>query len=327
MGSVTAERPLTLETVTRHRLGDAYLFRTPTGLPLEAYFSGDYVQAHDVLRATRYGDKGSIPVTDKAVVKLSVMGGCPFRCRPCDAGSAGYFGDATEEHIVGQFEHIVTDQGLTGCAKLKLHLSKLGEPSLNWGPSVAALRSILVAYPHLGIVPTVTTLPRDRESLAVLAADMLTLDALLTQTKITIGATDERVRRSLFGAVLPMDAIGSVLADAHARRTGDHRITLTLLAVPDQPVNAARLIAAIPVALRPAITVEVYKVNPTVNAVRHDLSGAMRRYQDCGPYEPAMAALRDAGMRTYFSAPSDGEQRALVANGSSLLLRSVTPAT
>jgi hypothetical protein len=316
----TPQPPLTLRAVTRHRLGDAYLFDTASGTPLEAYFSGDYVQAHDALRADRYGDKGSIPVTDKAVVKLSVMGGCPFRCRPCDAGSAGYFGDATAEEMVAQFDHIVSDQNLTECSKVKLHLSKLGEPSLNWAPSAAALRTIIDRYPHLGILPTVTTLPRTRGDLAPLVADMLTMP-VLSQTKFTLGATDEAKRRSLFGVVLPVADILDTLAEAWPTRSAQHRITLTLLAVPDQPIDAEWLLERIPAPLRTAVTVELYKVNKTDSAMRHGLTGVLQRYQDSGPYEAAMATLRAAGVSTYFSAPSDGEQRALVANGSSLLLQ------
>lgn len=311
---------LRLDTVRRARLGDVYLFRTETGLPLEGYVSGDYVQAGDALRAHRYGPLGAIPLHEKAIVKVSVQGGCPFRCRPCDAGSAGFFGNATAQEISAQFDAMVADKDLTQCAKLKLHLSKLGEPALNWDASHAALLDILRRYPHLSIVPTVTTMPRETAALDRLLRDMLALPAGLTQTKISMGATSERVRRSLFGAVLDTASVGRVLDAAWPERGAEHRITLTYLAVPGEPFDADYLLSCLPESARGAVTVEVYKVNPTVNALRHDLTGALVTYRDSGPYEAAMARLRDAGVRTYFSAPSNGEQWALVANGSSLLL-------
>lgn len=311
--------------MSRHRLGDTYLFESAAGVPLEAYVSGDYVQKGDGLRAERYGDLGAIPLITKAVVKLSVMGGCPFRCRPCDAGLAGYLGNATADDIYQQFTSVVADQRLATCSKMKLHLSKLGEPSLNWEPSVEALTRIVNEHPQFTIIPTVTTLPRTRDAFQRLATDMTSFHTL-TQTKITAGATSEEARRRLFGAVTPIEELLSDLTIPWSQRSMDHRITLTFLALPDQPFDADWILHRVPLTLRPYVTVEVYKVNKTENARRNRLIGFMDRYSDAGPFEGAMQRLRDHGMHTYFSAPSDGEQRALVANGSSMLLTLGSPA-
>lgn len=310
---------LTVERVTRHRLGDAYLLRTADGRALEAYFSGDYVQNGDTLRARRYGTPGTIPVTEKAIVKLSVSSGCPYRCAPCDAGLAGYGGPASAEEIVAQFEHVLADQQLEHCAHLKLHVSKLGEPALNWPATLQALRTITAGHPEMTIVPTVSTLPRRRDQYEGLLDGLFSWDHPLKQLKINLASTDESHRRRLLGPVMPITALCQAICDRLPDAAGTQRVTLTLLALPGVRLDAGALIGAVPAAVRSRIAVELYKVNQTRNAVAHDLRSSMVRYADADMFAPELDRLRQAGFFTYVSAPSNGEQAALIANGSSLL--------
>ena len=311
--------------VTRHRLGDTYLMRNHDGTIFEGYVSGDYVQANDTLRADRYGDKGFIPLEHKAVIKLSVMSGCPFKCRPCDAGLAGYNGNATTQDLIDQFETMLADTGLETCQKTKLHVSKLGEPSLNWANTDAAIRSIVADHPELNPLPTITTLPRTAQAARELTTSVFNYPTL-SQIKINAGSTSETDRRQLYGATTPLPEIISILQGSWKNRTQDHRITLTFLAVPDTEFSAEQIIAMTPEEFRSAVTIEMYKVNPTINATRFGYPGLMRHYKDSHRYETQMAALREAGFGTYYSAPSDGEQRAHVANGSSLHVEQQTAA-
>jgi adenine C2-methylase RlmN of 23S rRNA A2503 and tRNA A37 len=308
-----------LHTVRRHSLGDVYLFHGKHNLPLEAYFSGDYTQAGDALRMERYGAVGKIPREEKSIIKLSMMGGCPYRCHPCDAGLKGFFGYADTDDIVEQFAMIIEDQQLSHCQKLKLHLSKLGEPSLHWEASLKALQIIQQSYPHFNMIPVVASLPRNAEQFLSMVTEFFAWDHPLKELKINLGASDEQRRRELYGKVLSLESMIPGFQEALKNVRGIQRITLTLLAMPGENIDTAYFLQAIPEELRSAFTVELYKVNSTQNAQYYELYNHLKNYAAASAFQESMNTLGEHGFFTYFSAPSHGEQVALVATGSSLL--------
>lgn len=301
-----------------HPLGTVYLFENSKGQVFEAYFSGDYTQPGDDLRADRYGKIGKIPLEEKAIIKISVMSGCPYRCQPCDAGNSGFFGNASVSDMVSQFALIAEDQNLKTCSKLKLHMSKLGEPALNWPCSFQALQKIIKLYPQYNVIPTVSTLPRNPEHFQSLVHDLFSLSQPVKQLKINLGASNEERRRELLGRCLPLSEIYKIIDKEWKNTVMKQRITFTLLAIDGENIDTNFFLSAIG-EQRERFTIELYKVNQTKSVAENGLGNNLVKYKHAQRFQGSMDKLASEGFFTYFSAPSNGEQTALVANGSALL--------
>jgi 23S rRNA (adenine2503-C2)-methyltransferase len=105
------------------------------------------------------------PRAAKWIVNLSTQFGCPVGCPTCDAAGA-YSGEPDEEELWAQVAWALgRHPGLAArCAKLKVHLARMGEPSLNDAvlPFLEALPARLAAPGLWACVASVA--PRGREA-------------------------------------------------------------------------------------------------------------------------------------------------------------------
>ncbi|MBP1749710.1 MAG: radical protein [Deltaproteobacteria bacterium] len=97
--------------------------------------------------------------SEKWVLLISVMCGCPIGCAMCDAGGA-YHGKLTEEEIFEQIEFLVRRHHpnlQVPSHQFKVQLSRMGEPSLNQAviEVLGKLRSRLDAP---GLMPSLSTI-------------------------------------------------------------------------------------------------------------------------------------------------------------------------
>jgi 23S rRNA (adenine2503-C2)-methyltransferase len=99
-----------------------------------------------------------IPQSEKWVLIVSSLFGCPVRCRMCDAGGK-YSGKLETHEILAQIDYMVklryTD-GKIPIPKFKIQFARMGEPSMN--PNVLeALSKLPKVYDAPGLLPSLST--------------------------------------------------------------------------------------------------------------------------------------------------------------------------
>src|SRR5574340_324204 len=99
-----------------------------------------------------------LPRSEKWVLLVSTMFGCPVGCAMCDAG--GYYqGKPSAEQILSQIDFLVRQRyadGKVPCKQFKIQFARMGEPALN-----PAVLDVLEALPNRftapGLMPSIST--------------------------------------------------------------------------------------------------------------------------------------------------------------------------
>jgi len=100
-----------------------------------------------------------LPRTDKWVLLVSTLFGCPVGCAMCDAG--GYYqGKPTAEQILTQIDFLTRQRfpnGVIPCKQFKIQFARMGEPALN-----SAVLDVLEVLPDRfqapGLMPSISTI-------------------------------------------------------------------------------------------------------------------------------------------------------------------------
>ncbi len=99
------------------------------------------------------------PRSEKWVIIVSVMSGCPIQCRICDAGG-GFTGVFSPEEIFAQIDYII-DKRFPGrtvpVERFKIHFARMGEPSLNKN-LLQVLRQLPGRYQYRSLMPCISTI-------------------------------------------------------------------------------------------------------------------------------------------------------------------------
>ncbi len=99
------------------------------------------------------------PRTQKWVLIVSSLFGCPVKCRMCDAGG-GFSGKLTTEEILEQIDYMIRKRfpdGMVPIPKFKIQFARMGEPSLN-ANVLEALEKLPERYNAPGLIPSVSTI-------------------------------------------------------------------------------------------------------------------------------------------------------------------------
>ncbi len=98
-------------------------------------------------------------ISEKWVLIISTLYGCPIKCRFCDAGSF-YSGKPTKDELLFQIDYLIKNRfGGTSVPseKFKIQFSRMGEPSFN--PAVLeVLKEIPSRYNASGFYPSLSTI-------------------------------------------------------------------------------------------------------------------------------------------------------------------------
>lgn len=98
------------------------------------------------------------PRSEKWVLIVSTLYGCPVGCEMCDAGGS-YSGRLSAEEIFFQLDHMV-DRFFPGrevtSKKFKVQFARVGEPSLNM-EVLKVLRGLPERYRAAGLIPSLST--------------------------------------------------------------------------------------------------------------------------------------------------------------------------
>ncbi|ADN35293.1 Radical SAM domain protein [Methanolacinia petrolearia DSM 11571] len=120
-----------------------------------------YIAEIDDGRRIEFVESVQPPFTrsQKWVLIVSSLFGCPVGCRMCDAGG-GYRGKLSAEDIYAQIDYLVRKRfpgGYVDADKFKIQFARMGEPAFN--PAVLdVLESLKTRYKAPGLIPSLSTI-------------------------------------------------------------------------------------------------------------------------------------------------------------------------
>ncbi len=99
-----------------------------------------------------------IPASEKWVLIVSTLRGCPVSCPICDAGNR-YAGKLSADEILDQIDYMVKKRypdGIIPVNKFKIQFARMGDPAFN--PAVLdVLERLPVRYDAPGLIPCIST--------------------------------------------------------------------------------------------------------------------------------------------------------------------------
>ena len=115
--------------------GNVYAFKTEDGYLIETtdtflpYYTQDSInRKHNLLNDNNLGDR-----TERWMIGVSVMSGCPVHCKFCATGNMKKWRNLTTDEIVEQVEYVVNSRSetFTNAKEHKINYTRMGEPFLN----------------------------------------------------------------------------------------------------------------------------------------------------------------------------------------------------
>ncbi len=259
---------------------------------------------HDRARVAEFVDtlEPGVPKNRKWVMQVSTQLGCVVGCRMCDAGALSYRGNLSADEILGQIRHIAARQSGLNIArhpKVKIHFSRMGEPSLN--PAVLeALKSLAREFPYPGILPVISTVAPKSPAIAPFFEELISVkDEFFSsgrfQLQFSLHSLDETTRRR----IVPIKkwALEEIAAYAERfLRRGDRKITLSFALSSEESLDPGILGALFS---RDRFLIKITPVNPTQTALKNE---AVHLWSEAPePIRRCVMALEAAGFSTVTS--------------------------
>jgi 23S rRNA (adenine2503-C2)-methyltransferase len=260
-----------------------------------------------------------LPRSEKWVLIVSTMFGCPIGCPMCDAG--GHFmGNLTANEILAQIDFLVRrrfpDRPVDS-KKFKIQFARMGEPSLNIAV-LDVLRELPGRYSAPGLIPSVSSVaPVGSESFF---AGLLDLKGELYrgggfQLQFSIHTTDDALRRELIPAkTWSLERIAAY-GKAFFER-GDRKITLNSALPAGMPLAPEVLRAHFDPA---RFVIKMTPLNPTYRAAGHELTSYLG-LSESDDRRGVVRALRQAGFDVIVSI-GEPEENLIGSNCGQYVLR------
>lgn len=238
-----------------------------------------------------------IPRTEKWVLSISTLYGCPVGCRFCDAGSY-YQGKLSREEIISQIDYLITNRyadGLVPTKKFKIQFARMGEPAFNYNV-LDIIGELPKLYSAQGLIPSLSTIaPVGSERffgrLREIKEDVY---KGRFQLQFSIHTTDTDKRDWL----IPVKKWGFAKIAEYGDtfyKEGDRKITLNFALGNDMPVDVQVLLDYFS---PQKYFIKMTPVNPTYQASRNGISSHIQPYKK--DYE-VVDMLRDAGYEVMVS--------------------------
>lgn len=241
-----------------------------------------------------------IPRSEKWVILVSTLFGCPVGCPMCDAGGS-YYGKLTTDEILSQVLFI-TQRRFNGTRlpvkRLKIQFARMGEPALNPATLDALER-----------LPSVIDVPRLMPSISTVAPErsydfferLISIKNRLYpngnfQLQFSIHTTDRRARDNLI-PIRKWDF--EEIAEYGSRwfREGDRKITLNFAASIQAPIEPSVLKSV----FDPRIfLLKITPLNPTENARKNRLASLVNPYH-IETSKELVESLKDCGFDVILS--------------------------
>ncbi len=249
-----------------------------------------------------------VPQSEKWVLIVSTLKGCPVNCPICDAGIS-YSGKLSFGEIIGQIDHMVRNRysdGRVPVSKFKIQFARMGDPAFN--PAVLdVLRELPIVYDAPGLLPSISTIaPCGCDDFWENLTDIknrLYTDGRF-QMQFSIHTSSEKARPKLVPCSTWSFAEMSEWGEGFFS-SGDRKISLNFAAVKGYPVNPE----VIADHFSPDyFMVKLTPVNPTISSQSNGLLGVI------DPDHPETAeelvnGFKNAGFDTILSIGETRENR------------------
>ena len=253
-----------------------------------------------------------VPRTQKWVLIVSTLKGCPVGCPICDAGG-GYRGKLGSEEIIAQVEHMIRRRypdGRVLVPKLKIQFARMGDPALN-----DAVLDVLLELPGRmdipGLMPAISTVaPWGRDSfmerLAQIKSEFYPNGRF--QMQFSVHTTDAEARRKL----IPVRTWNLDKMSEYGERffeEGDRKIALNFAPVKGFPLEPS----VIGKHFDPRyFMIKLTPVNPTFAAENFGLAGLINP-TDSKQCSEVVKSFTDQGFDTILSI-GDTRENAIGSN-------------
>lgn len=131
--------------------GSVYVFALSDGMLIETtdtflpYYTKNCINGSNKLNDGNLGSRN-----ERWMIGVSVMSGCPVRCKFCATGQMKKYRNLTALEIVEQVEWVVSKNGIDprDSKEFKINYTRMGEPFLNIEAVKEAIRIISSKYPN-----------------------------------------------------------------------------------------------------------------------------------------------------------------------------------
>lgn len=263
-----------------------------------------------------------LPRSERWVLLVSALMGCPVRCAMCDVGGH-YEGKLTSEEILDQVDYLIRRRhpdGRVPVPALEVHFTRMGDPAFNEAV-IDALCTLPRRYQAPGLTPCLSTIAPARTE-AFFERLIEVKRALYSggrfQLQLSLHTTDELVRRRL----VPVKCLPfSEMAELGRRLAapGDRKIDLNFVAAREVPLEPGELLRH----FSPEIfTVKLTQMNPTLASFR---TGLTSLFEQGGPQgvQAVVERFCAAGYQVVVSPAAPGEAEI----GSGCGMRAAAPLT
>lgn len=241
-----------------------------------------------------------LPRSEKWVLLVSTMYGCPIGCMMCDAG--GYFkGKPSKQDILEQIDFLVRQRfpdGKVDSKQWKIQFARMGEPALN--PAVLdVLESLPEIYRTPGLLPSLSTVAPTGsaaffERLLAIKQEKYTSGHF--QFQFSIHTTDPALR----DRIIPVRKWSFAEMAAYGDRfyaPGDRKLTLNFALVHGTPVSPEVLLQHFD---PKRFLIKITPLNPTYRARENRLASYIDPFSQETNYT-IVEALRAAGYQVIVS--------------------------
>jgi len=240
------------------------------------------------------------PRSEKWVLIVSTLFGCPVGCSMCDA-NGWYKGKLTAGEIFAQIDHMVLeyfpDRNIP-VKKFKIQFARMGEPSFN-SNVLEVLKQLPQRYNAPGLMPSLSTIAPNGTD-----AFFKELNEIKDQyygnghfqMQFSLHTTN-RVKRDHLIPVSKWDFGKIAHYGENFYREGDRKVTLNFALAEDSPLSAETLIRY----FDPEIfVVKLTPVNPTINAIKKQIANAVTSEAQANELKEVQD-LRDRGYEVIIS--------------------------
>lgn len=246
--------------------------------------------------------------SEKWVIIVSVLYGCPIECPMCDAGGA-YHGRLSAAEIWFQIEYMIQrhfPETALAVEKFKIQFARMGEPAFN--PAVLrVLEDLSERIACANIIPCISTIaPRGQESFFERMQQIKEryFSGGRFQLQFSIHATDPAIRDRLIPAAKwSLAEIAEYGIDFV--KPGDRKITLNFALAHDHLIDPLQLGHYFD---PQKFLVKITPVNPTVNARKNGIGNEVHDAIQAG-HIPVAQALRNAGFEVIVSIGESEENK------------------
>lgn len=241
-----------------------------------------------------------IPRTDKWVLLVSTMFGCPIGCSMCDAGGH-YQGKPTKDEIFSQIDFLVKKRypdGRIPAKQFKIQFARMGEPSLNLSV-LDVLEELPLRYEAPGLMPSLSSVaPQGSneffESLLEIKKRHYVNGHF--QFQFSLHTTDQKLRDQII-PVKKWDFANMANYGERFYAPGDRKITLNFALAREMPVDQTILLRYFD---PDKFLIKITPLNPTYRAVENELSSYIDPSLEINDYD-VVNQLEEAGYQVIVS--------------------------